>query len=173
MTAGGGRGFSVPVGGARFLVFQRAIDLLSADQAAFADVRDQPLGTQRIAGVETTGRRVTIVVPAGYRGNVQAIEMVTERWESTQLQLLIQSRQSDPRSTIEYRLSNMSFAAAKSPRASEFSGRPEHAMSSRRDLRSGLQPAFSSTIPRLIPSRPCRTGRRRSKHAVRAKPESE
>jgi hypothetical protein len=202
MTTGGGRGFSVPVGGARFLVFQRAIDLLSADQAAFADVRDQPLGTQRIAGVETTGRRVTIVVPAGYRGNVQAIEMVTERWESTQLQLLIQSRQSDPRSTIEYRLSNiqrteppanlfeipvdyavdysttpndpwLSFAAAKSPRASEFSGRPEHAMSSRRDLRSGLQPAFSSTIPRLIPSRPCRTGRRRSKHAVRAKPESE
>jgi len=67
----------------------------------------------------------------------------------------------------------LSFAAAESPRASEFSGRPEHAMSPRRDLRSGLQPAFSSTIPRLIPSRPCRTGRRRSEHAVRAKPESE
>jgi hypothetical protein len=149
MTAGGGRGLAVPVGGARFLVFQRAIDLLSADPAAFADVRDEPLGTQRIAGVETTGRRVTIVVPAGYRGNDQAVEMVDERWESAELQLLIQSRQSDSRSTIEYRLSNiqrteptptlfeipveytvdysptpndpwLSFAAAESPRAGEF-----------------------------------------------------
>ncbi len=56
-----------------------------------------PLGTKRIAGVEATGRRVTIVVPPGYRHYDQWTEMVDERWESTELQLLIQSRHSDPR----------------------------------------------------------------------------
>jgi hypothetical protein len=107
MTAGGGRGLAVPVGGVRFLVFERALDLLSIDPDAFADVRDEPLGTQQIAGVAATGRRVTVVVPAGYHGNERAIEMVDERWESAELHLLIRSRQSDSRGTIEYRLSNI------------------------------------------------------------------
>jgi hypothetical protein len=107
MTAGGGRGLAVPVGGARFLVFERALDLLSTDPAAFADVRDEPLGTRQIAGVAATGRRVTIVVPPGYHGHDQAIEMVDERWESAELHLLIQSRHSDSRGTIEYRLWNI------------------------------------------------------------------
>jgi hypothetical protein len=49
MTAGGNRWFSVPVGGVRFLVFYRAGDLLSADPGAFGDVRDESLGSQRIA----------------------------------------------------------------------------------------------------------------------------
>jgi hypothetical protein len=106
-TAGGSRWFDVPVGGTRFLTFYRAGDLLSADPGAFGDVRDEPLGTKRIAGVETTGRRITIVVPPGYRRNDQWTEMVDERWESAELQLLIQSRHSDPRSTIEYRVSNI------------------------------------------------------------------
>jgi hypothetical protein len=107
MTAGGRRGLAVPVGGVRLLVFERAIDLLSTDPAAVADVRDEPLGTRQIAGVAATGRRVTIVVPAGYHGNEQAIEMVDERWESAELHLLIQSRHSDSRGTIRYRLSNI------------------------------------------------------------------
>jgi len=106
-TAGGNRWFDVPVGGARFMTFYRAGDLLSADPGAFGDVRDESLGTKRIAGVDATGRRVTIVVPPGYRRNDQWIEMVDERWESAELQLLIESRHSDSRSTIEYRLSNI------------------------------------------------------------------
>jgi len=106
-TVGGGRWFGVPVGGVRFVDFKRAGDLLSADPSAFADVRDEPLGSRRIAGVETTGRRITLVVPPGSRHNTQAIEMTDERWESDELKLLIQSWHSDSRSTIEYRLSNI------------------------------------------------------------------
>ena len=106
-TAGGNHWFDVPVGGVRFLGFFRAGDLLSADPGAFGDVRDEPLGTKRIAGVDATGRRITIVVPPGYRRNDQWTEIVDERWESAELQLLIQSRHSDSRSTIEYRLSNI------------------------------------------------------------------
>ena len=107
LTAGSGRGLAVPVGGVRFLVFERAIDLLSIDPTAFADVRDEPFGTRQIAGVVATGRRVTIVVPAGYHGNDRAIEMVDERWESAELHLLIQSRHSDSRGTMQYRLANI------------------------------------------------------------------
>ena len=107
ITAGGNGSFAVPVGGIRFLSFDRAGDLLSADPDAFGDVRDESLGTKRIAGVEATGRRITLVVPPGYRQNDRSIEMVDERWESVELQLLIQSRHSDSRSTIEYRVSNI------------------------------------------------------------------
>ena len=107
MTTGGGREFSVPVGGVRFLGFRRAGDLLSADPDAFADVRDEPLGSQRIAGVETNGRRITLIVPAGYEGHTQPLKMIDERWESAELNLLIQSWHSDSQSTIAYRLSNI------------------------------------------------------------------
>ena len=107
ITAGGNYSFGVPVGGVRFLTFERAGDLLSADPDAFGDVRDESLGTKRIAGVEATGRRITLVVPPGYRQNDRSIEMVDERWESVELQLLIQSRHSDSRGTIEYRVSNI------------------------------------------------------------------
>jgi hypothetical protein len=106
-TVGGNREFSVPVGGIRFVGFSRAGDLLSADPAAFGDVRNESLGTKRIGGVEAAGRRLTIVVSPGYRHNDKWIEVVDERWESAELQLLIQSRHSDSRSTIEYRLSNI------------------------------------------------------------------
>jgi hypothetical protein len=114
MTAGGNRAFSIPVGGVRFVDFRRAADLLSADPGAFTDVREESLGSQRIAGVEATGRRVTLVVPAGYHGNDEPIEMVDERWESAELQLLVQSRHSDSRGTIEYRLSNIRRTEAPS-----------------------------------------------------------
>ena len=110
MTAGGSRWFSVPVGGVRFVDFRCAGDLLSADPQAFADVRDEALGNRLIARVATTGRRITLTVPAGYRGNSQPIEMVDERWESADMNLLIQSWHSDSRSTIEYRLSNVRFS---------------------------------------------------------------
>jgi hypothetical protein len=103
----GGRWFSVPIGGVRFVNFERASDLLSADPGAFVDVQDEALGSRRIAGVETTGRRITLVIPPGYRRNSHPIEMTDERWESDDLKLLIQSWHSDSRSTIEYRLSNI------------------------------------------------------------------
>jgi hypothetical protein len=107
-SVGGSRWFDVPVGGTRFMTFHRAGDLLSADPGAFGDVREESLGTKRIAGVEATGRRVTIVVPPGYHhNNSQWMEMVDERWESAELRLLIQSRHSDSLGTIEYRLSNI------------------------------------------------------------------
>ena len=72
------------------------------------EVKEQ-LGKQIIEGVEAEGTRTTRTIPAGEIGNDRAIEIVTERWYSPELQLLVMSRHSDPRSgeTI-YKLTNVS-----------------------------------------------------------------
>ncbi len=124
-TLAGSHFFAVPVGGVRFLSVRRAGDLLSADPGAFGDVRNDALGTRRIAGVDTTGRRLTIVVPPGYGRNDQWVEMVDERWESAELQLLVYSRHSDSSGTIEYRLSNI---RRTEPPALLFEVRPDYTM---------------------------------------------
>jgi hypothetical protein len=72
-------------------------------------VEDQSLGSRQIAGVEATGRRITITVPVGQLGNDRPMQIVDERWESPQLKhLLIYSLTSDPRTgVVEYRLTNI------------------------------------------------------------------
>jgi hypothetical protein len=59
-------------------------------------------------GVEAEGTRTTLTIPAGEIGNERAIEVVNERWYSPELQMVVMSRHSDPRSgeTI-YRLTNI------------------------------------------------------------------
>ena len=71
------------------------------------EVKEQ-LGKQMIEGVEAEGTRTTITIPAGEIGNERAIEIVSERWYSPELQLVVMSRHSDPRSgeTI-YKLTNI------------------------------------------------------------------
>jgi hypothetical protein len=66
------------------------------------------LGKQIIEGVEAEGTRSTITIPAGQIGNEQPIVMTYERWYSTELKVLVLSRQSDPRfGETTYRLTNV------------------------------------------------------------------
>lgn len=69
----------------------------------------QDLGKQLIEGVEAEGSRTTVTIPAGEVGNERPIEIVSERWYSPELQLVVMTRNSDPRSgeTI-YKLTNIS-----------------------------------------------------------------
>lgn len=68
----------------------------------------QELGKQIVEGVEAEGKRTTITIPAGEMGNERPIEVVTEQWYSPELQLLVMSRVSDPRSgETTYKLSNI------------------------------------------------------------------
>jgi hypothetical protein len=106
---GGGQNFAVPLGGPRFLTFDRgdwSFERYGIDRNA---IYEESLGSQRIAGVETTGRRITTTIPGGSRiGNDRPFEIVDERWESTELKLLIFGRHSDPRTgVVEYRLANV------------------------------------------------------------------
>ncbi len=71
----------------------------------------QELGKQMIEGVEAEGTRTTITIPAGEIGNERPIEIVTERWYSPELQLLVMSRHSDPRTgETTYKLTNINRA---------------------------------------------------------------
>ena len=72
------------------------------------DVKEERLGTQNVEGVAAEGTRTTITIPAGEIGNERAIEIVSERWYSPDLQLVVMTRHSDPRSgETTYKLTNI------------------------------------------------------------------
>ena len=76
------------------------------------------LGTAMVNGVPARGTRVTDVVPVGAIGNDKEFHSVTERWFSSDLNLLIKSVSTDPRfGTTTYELTNIS---RQSPDASLF-----------------------------------------------------
>ena len=57
----------------------------------------EPLGTRQIHGIRADGTRRTLTIPAGAFGNVGPINIVTERWESPELKVVLESRRTDPR----------------------------------------------------------------------------
>jgi hypothetical protein len=60
-------------------------------------VKTESLGTQTIEGVEAEGTRTTLTIPAGQFGNDRPIDIVSERWVSPALQVVVLSKHSDPR----------------------------------------------------------------------------
>lgn len=71
----------------------------------------EPLGRQAFDGVEAEGTRTTTSIPAGQIGNDLPINIVSEQWYSPELQLLIMTRHSDPRTgETTYRLTNINRA---------------------------------------------------------------
>ncbi len=74
-------------------------------------VKTESLGRQTIEGIPADGTRTTRTIPAGQIGNEQPLQIVTETWYSPDLQMVLLSKRSDPRSgdTVT-RLSNISRA---------------------------------------------------------------
>jgi hypothetical protein len=71
------------------------------------EVKEQ-LGKQSIEGIEAEGTRTTVTIPAGEIGNDRAIEIVSERWYSPELQLVVMTKHSDPRfGETTYKLTNI------------------------------------------------------------------
>jgi TonB family protein len=71
----------------------------------------ESLGRQTIEGVEADGTRTTVTIPAGAIGNERAIQIVSERWYSPELQTVVMTKHSDPRfGETTYRLTNISRA---------------------------------------------------------------
>ena len=69
------------------------------------------LGTRTIGGVVAEGKRVTEVIPAGKLGNERPIDVVNETWYSSELQIVVMSKHSDPRSgDVVYTLTNINRA---------------------------------------------------------------
>lgn len=75
------------------------------------NVKTESLGTQVIEGVTAQGTRTTLVVPAGQMGNEQPLTIVSERWYSPDLQTVVLSKRSDPRTgDTVMRMTNVSRA---------------------------------------------------------------
>jgi hypothetical protein len=68
----------------------------------------EQLGSKIIEGVQAEGTRSTITIPAGQIGNDRPLEIVDETWRSPELQVIVQSSHSDPRTgTTLYTLKNI------------------------------------------------------------------
>ena len=68
----------------------------------------EDLGQQTIEGVSATGTRTTTEIPAGAIGNDQPIKIVSEQWFSPELQVLVLTNHSDPRTgETTYRLTGI------------------------------------------------------------------
>jgi len=65
--------------------------------ARSSDAKTESLGTRTIEGVQAEGTRWTFTIPAGQIGNSQPIDVVSERWYSPELQVVILSTHTDPR----------------------------------------------------------------------------
>ncbi len=79
-----------------------------ASPAPNRELVTENLGQQTIEGVNATGSRSTTTFPAGAIGNLQPIKIVVEQWMSTDLQVLVMTKHSDPRSgETTYRLQNI------------------------------------------------------------------
>jgi hypothetical protein len=71
-------------------------------------VSRQDLGERIIEGVNAHGTRTTTTIPAGAIGNDQPLRIVSEEWFSPELQVLVLTKHSDPRSgETTYALSNI------------------------------------------------------------------
>ena len=70
--------------------------------------KTESLGKQMVGGVEAEGTRTTITIPAGAIGNEAPINIISERWYSPELQVVVMTKNSDPRTgETTYRLNNI------------------------------------------------------------------
>jgi hypothetical protein len=105
-TGGGGGGRGGAVAGARGGGQGGALARTPAPERP--NVRKEDLGQQNVEGVMATGTRTTTVIAAGEIGNEKEIRVVSEQWFSDDLQVLVMTRHSDPRSGENvYRLRNI------------------------------------------------------------------
>ncbi len=61
-----------------------------------SNVKVEQLGNKTINGLQAEGTRVTRTIPAGEIGNDKAIEVISERWVSTDLQIPLMVTHNDP-----------------------------------------------------------------------------
>ncbi len=61
-----------------------------------ANLKTEQLGTKTLNGLPAVGTRMTRTIPAGEIGNLNPIEVVTERWYSSDLQMPVLTTHQDP-----------------------------------------------------------------------------
>lgn len=91
--------------------FKEKAQAREQQEEASGALKTESLGTQMINGVSAQGTRITHTIAAGQIGNEKAIQSVTERWYSPDLQVVVKSTRTDPRfGTTTYNLTNIQKA---------------------------------------------------------------
>ena len=81
---------------------------VAMEKAVAGNVTRENLSQQNIEGVAATGTRATTTIAAGAIGNLQPIKVVAEQWFSPDLQVLVLTKHSDPRTgETTYRLQSI------------------------------------------------------------------
>ncbi|MGB8474054.1 MAG: hypothetical protein WCE61_08230, partial [Candidatus Acidiferrum sp.] len=77
--------------------FEARIQAREQKEEAAGLLKKESLGTQTIDGVVAEGTRLTHIIPAGQIGNDKPLQVVSERWYSPDLQIVLKSTRTDPR----------------------------------------------------------------------------
>jgi len=72
-------------------------DAIDSAETTNSNVTKESLGTQTINGISAQGTRFTRLIPAGKIGNDKPLTVTREVWYSPDLQMVVQSKHSDPR----------------------------------------------------------------------------
>lgn len=79
-----------------------------AEEEAAGLLKRESLGTQTINGVVAEGTRTTRTIPVGQIGNDKPLQIVSERWYSPDLQIVLKTTRTDPRfGTTTYTVTNI------------------------------------------------------------------
>ena len=91
--------------------FEQKMQARQQQEEASGALKVESLGTQVVNGVNAQGTRTTHTIAAGEIGNSAAIQIVSERWYSPDLQTVVKSTRTDPRfGTTTFSLSNIQKA---------------------------------------------------------------
>jgi hypothetical protein len=91
--------------------FEQKVEARHQQEVAAGLLKTESLGTQTVNGVNAQGTRVTRTIPVGEIGNDKPILVVSERWYSPDLQLVVKSTRTDPQfGTTTYNLTNIQRA---------------------------------------------------------------
>jgi hypothetical protein len=91
--------------------FEQKMQARIQQEEAAGTRKTESLGSQTINGVLAEGTRITRTIPAGKIGNDKAIQIVSERWFSPDLQIVVKSTKTDPQfGTSTYTVTNLQKA---------------------------------------------------------------
>lgn len=91
--------------------FHEKMQAREQQEEASGALKTEALGTQMVNGVNAEGTRTTRTIAAGEIGNDKAIQVVSERWVSPELQMVVKSTRTDPRfGTTTFSLTNIQKA---------------------------------------------------------------
>src|SRR5437588_9522585 len=109
----------------------------------------EQLGCKLIEGVQAEGTRATITIATGQIGNDRPIDIVDERWRSSDLQVIVFSKHSDPRfGETLYSLTNISRA---DPPATLFQVPPNYTVRDKVSVDTQSLEAVRERVERKLP----------------------